>query len=703
MIMDFTSKLRNSGLYPFWLISAALVFLLAGVFAYFFIASQQYSNANLQNLQTSIELNINRRLQSEVVNAAQFIGARYQGAEQVIMASSQREVLAAVEVMNNLYQQYHNEMPEAQLKRLLLDTLRGIRFFNGRGYLFVGDQTGKSLLLPLQPELENSSMLDLKDDQGTYFVRRFLQIGRSEGGRGYVRYRWYPPGDQSVMREKIAFIARFEPFNWLVGAGDYVFKIREDLQQEVVDHLQSIQFGKDGYISVIDRSGKVIAGKGVDRFVGLQLSQLDSGRDRERIARLLSKVETEGFIRTDWYQVNGQAVENELVYVRPLPVWDWIVIAGGYTDPSLILLQEQRQAIRQNEEESNLILLMLFVMLLFIVFLMMRYYSRGLRVVFSDFQNNFEQQNITLSENARSLEISRRIVDAAHEGIMITDAENRIIRINDSFTRITGYLLDDVKGKNPSILSSTAHDHAFYQEMWQTLDKEGEWHGEVWNVRKNGTVYPQALSITCYRNQQGEIENYIGTFTDISQRKAFEEQLEHLAQSDSLTDLPNRRSLSSRLQHELSVLQRYPERQLGLIFMDLDFFKQINDTYGHGVGDQVLIIIARRLNETVRTIDMVSRVGGDEFVILLGNESGEIQTTAVQLAERIIEAVAQPFTVAGELLKLTASLGIALAPVDSSDDTRLMEYADLALYHAKQEGRNNYKLFSLWMAGNSSE
>ena len=696
--MGFTMKLRQSGLYPFWLISTVLLVLLASVFAYFYMAAQHYTNAHLESLQLSIEMNINHRLKSEVEDAEHYINARYQTAEQVIMTRSQYEVLKAVEMMNALYQQYGNTMSEEELKTLLLEVLRGVRFFNGRGYLFVGDQHGKSLLVPPNPELENTSMADLKDDQGTYFVRRFMQIGRSDSGRGYVRYRWYPPGDESVMREKIAFVARFEPYNWLVGTGDYVFNIQEDLQQEIIDHLQSIQFGNDGYISVIDSSGKVVAGEGVKRLMGLIPSQMERGDDRERVAGLLSKAETEGFIYTDWYLKNGQPVDNQRVYVRPLPVWNWIVVAGGYTDPSLQLLQNQQQVISQHAQQNSITLMVLFFVILAIAFLMIRYYSRGLRVVFTHFQDNLDQQNVTLNENARSLEISRRIVDAAHEGIMITDADNKIIRINDSFTRITGYLFDDVKDKNPSILSSSNHDPEFYQEMWSTLESKGEWHGEVWNVRKNGTVYPQALSITCYRNQQGVVENYIGTFTDISQRKAFEEQLEHLAQSDSLTDLPNRRSVSYRLQHELSVLRRYPEHQLGLIFMDLDFFKQINDTYGHGVGDQVLVIISRRLNDTVRATDMVGRVGGDEFIILLGNQMGEMKQTAEQLAERILNAVAEPMTVAGEPLLLTASLGIALAPVHSMDDARLMEYADLALYQAKEDGRNSYKLFAPWMA-----
>ncbi len=701
--MDFTKKIRRAGLYQFWLMFAVFVSVLVSLFGYFFIAGQQDANRHLEDLQESLQLNLNRRLQREVDDAYQFINARYKSAEQVIMTRSQNEVIQAIEVMNSLYQQNHGKIPDAELKKLLLETLRGVRFFNGRGYLFVGDQQGRSLLLPLEPAQENTLMVDLKDDRGNYFVRRFMQVSSSEEGRGYVRYRWYSPGDRSVMRDKIAFIARFEPFNWLVGAGDYVFQIQNDLQQEIIDHLQHIQFGKAGYLAVLDRSGMVIAGKGVKPFVGLNLSQLDNPHDRERIFSLLSRVKAEGFIRADWYQADGQPVDNQLVYARPLPVWDWVIVAAGNADPSLDLLIQQRQAILQSQKQSNITLVLLFTVLLLLAIGMIRYYSRGLWRVFDDYQSNLDEKNVTLSENARSLEISRRIVDAAHEGIMITDAENRIISINASFTRITGYLFSDVKGKNPNILKSSAHDYEFYQMMWSSLETEGEWHGEVWNVRKNGTVYPQALSITSYRNQKGEIENYIGTFTDISQRKAFEEQLEHLAQSDSLTDLPNRRSLSCRLQHELSVLKRHPDRQLGLIFMDLDFFKQINDSYGHGVGDQVLIIIARRLIDTVRSIDMVSRVGGDEFVILLGNQTGEMQQTAISLAERIIAAVAQPLTVAGEPIQLTTSLGIALAPVDSCDDTHLMECADLALYHAKQEGRNNYKLFSLWMTGVKSE
>ncbi|RTE67472.1 diguanylate cyclase [Amphritea opalescens] len=691
--MDFTKMPSRSGLNLFWLISVLLVFLLAGFFTYFFIANQQYNHTHLDKLQASIQKHINRRLQYEVNDATHFANARYNSAEQVIMTSSQNEVSQALDVMNRFYQQNRRRMSDDELKTQLLELLRGIRFFNGRGYFFVGDQAGKGLLMPTRPELEGKSMIDVKDDQGIYFVRRFRQVSQSAAGRGYVRYRWYSSDERQRMENKIAFVARFEPYNWVIGAGDYVSQIQQDLQQEVIEYLDGIQFGQNGYLSIIDLNGKVIAGKGVEQFIGKTYTQLDNPDDRERIATLLAKVKHDGFIHTGWYRHDGQPDDEQLLYASLFPAWGWIVLAGGYADPSLELLLQQREQMIQNDRESNITLLLLMVVLLSIALVMMRYYARGFRQLFNYFQRNLDQQSITLDENARALEISERIVDAAHEGILITDADNRIIRINQSFTRITGYILEEVKGKDPRILGSTSNSPEFYKTMWQTLISKGQWHGEIWNRRKNGSLYPQALSITSYRNAEGKIENYIGTFTDISQRKAFEEQLEHMAQSDSLTDLPNRRSLSQRLQHELDVLQRHPDHQLGLMFMDLDLFKTINDTYGHGVGDQVLITIARRLNETVRITDMVSRVGGDEFVILLGNEPGEMQPVAMLLAQRIILAVSEPMMVAGIEMQLTTSIGVALAPNDSNDAAGLMECADRALYQAKKEGSNNVKLF----------
>lgn len=701
--MEFTKKLYKSHIRTLWSVMALIVLSLAALLAYFFTISHQHSEVRLDAFQQSIETQISRRLRSEVLSASGYVEAKYQRAEQVLMTRAQDEVLQALEMMKGLYQQNKDEIPEAQLKQMMLESLRGVRFFNGRGYYFVGDSQGQSLLLPPQPELEGTSLINLKDDSGNYFVRRFTQVLASDEGRGYVRYRWYPPGDKQNMQDKITYIARFEPFNWMIGAGDYVFRIQNDLQHEAIEHLRNIQFGEDGYISVLDSKGHIIAGKGVSRLVGKNTSMLESAEDRDRLTAVSYRIGTEGFFRSDWYQADGTPVRDQLIYAKPLPMWNWVLVAAEYTDSNLRLLEIQRQTISLQERSASFQLMALLGLIIFIGLLTIRYFSRGFQRVFSGYQTNFDSQNKVLIENARSLEISARIVQAAHEGIMVTDADNRIVSINESFTRITGYEREEVLGRNPKFLQSSRQESGFYRELWETLTKEGEWHGEVWNRRKNGSLYPQALSITCYRNSRGEAENYIGTFTDISQRKAFEERLEHMAQSDSLTDLPNRRTLTARLQHELTIIGRNPGRQLGIIFMDLDCFKPINDTYGHGVGDQVLITIARRLNETVRSIDMVSRVGGDEFVIMLGNQPGDMQQTAIKLAERIIQVVSEPIMIAGESFSLTTSLGVSVAPGDSCTDIQLLEYADLALYQAKRQGRNNFKLFALWMAANQQE
>ena len=694
--MSFAKENRKPNLYLLWSVLALVILILAGLVSYFFVSSHLNSQSRLVNLQNAIEEQINQRLQVEVQDAARFAELEYQQAEQVLMDESRDQVQQALAVMQGIYDQHHEAMPDAELRQLLLESLRNVRFFNGRGYIFIGNSKGDSLLLPPAPDLEGSSMYDLKDDQGNYFVRRFLEIINSDQGYGYARYRWYPPGNREVMKDKITYIGHFEPYHWLVGAGDYVYQIQQDLQKDIIRHIENIQFGKDGYISIIDRNGFLVGGQGIDQFTAMHYSQLYAPEDRNRVSHLLKSIKEEGFYRADWYFKDSSRSVDQLLYIKPLPVWDWILVAGTYNDPSLAMLDHERESLAQQSGEDNGQLIITLLVILAVALLTIRHYSRWIRQTFSHYQKDIENQNQILKENARSLEVSARIVEAAHEGIMLTDAKNKIIRVNDSFTRITGFERDEMIGLDPAVLSSGHHNQQFYRDMWHSIEKLGEWQGEIWNRRKNGTLYPQALSVTCYRNQNGEIENYIGTFSDISQRKAIEEELEHMAQSDSLTDLPNRRLLGERLEHELAVISRYPSRQqLALIYLDLDRFKEINDTYGHGVGDQVLICVARRLNDLVRSTDLVCRIGGDEFVVLIVHE--DIEVAAAHLAERVIKLIAEPVLVAGEQLSMTTSLGIALGPQDSQDKEELLEFADMALYEAKQKGRNNFQFFELWM------
>lgn len=701
--MNHTEK-RKPNLFLYWGVFAAVVILLASLAAYFLISSHLQSQSRLEKLQQSVESQIDQRLKIEVNDATRFVLHEYQMSEQILKQEAKDQVRQALAVARGIYGQFHERLPETEVQQLIVEALRDVRFFNGRGYIFIGDADGVSILLPTAPQLEGTSLIDLKDDQGRFFVRRFHEIVNSPAGAGFSRYRWYAPGEQQVMREKITYVEKFKPYNWTFGGGDYLFQIQQDQQRKVLEHLENIHFGRDGYITVLDRKGFVLSGQGVKSFTGMHYSQLYDPQDRESVAALLGAIENEGFLRKDWYSGDGRLQQNQQLYVKPLPVWDWVLLAGAYSDGNLQYLNSERILLDQQQGRANGQLLISLLLVLTVMLIITRYYARWIREAFRVYQHDLDSQHETLLNSARSLQISDRIVEAAHEGIMLTDVDNRIIRINASFTRITGFEFDEVQGRSPGMLSSGHHDSAFYREMWQELQDKGEWHGEIWNRRKNGTLYPQALSITCYRDEAGEVKNYIGTFTDISQRKAIEQELEHMAQSDSLTDLPNRRVLMERIDHELAVVRRHSSRQLAVIYLDLDHFKEINDTYGHGIGDQVLITVARRLNDTVREVDLVSRLGGDEFVVFVAHhDTDELEIAVAHLAERIIDSVAEPFMVAGEELCLTTSLGIAVAPSDSRDKDQLLEFADLALYQAKQQGRNRYQFFALWMAEKQAE
>lgn len=295
------------------------------------------------------------------------------------------------------------------------------------------------------------------------------------------------------------------------------------------------------------------------------------------------------------------------------------------------------------------------------------------------------------SASQRNLHLAERVIDSSLEGIFITDANGVIESINPAFTRVTGYSAEEVIGKNPSLLSSGRHDDAFYAEMWRRIRDEGQWQGEVWNRRKNGEVFPELLTITAIRDDQGEVSNYAALFSDISKLKESEAHIRSLAYFDPLTNLPNRRLFYDRLGMALAHAHRNKGR-LAVIFVDLDYFKQINDNQGHTAGDTLLQGVAKGLQEVVREDDTVARLGGDEFVVVLSGISGH--EYVIEVVERIIDRINQPLHLIGGDVQVTCSIGVSLYPEDGTDVEALIQNADTAMYRAKELGRNGYQLYS---------
>jgi len=287
------------------------------------------------------------------------------------------------------------------------------------------------------------------------------------------------------------------------------------------------------------------------------------------------------------------------------------------------------------------------------------------------------------------------VFDGSHSGVVLTDADGHIVEINPAFTRITGYSLNEVRGKNPHFLASGRQDRDFYIELWRDIKINGHWQGEIWNRRKNGEVYPEWLSINSVRDKTGRVTNYVGIFSDISKRKKAEEEIHHLAFYDSLTDLPNRRLLFERLQQAMALGARN-EQHGGVLFIDLDNFKTLNDTKGHDIGDMLLVEVARRLESCVREGDTVARLGGDEFVVVLETLSLNADEAAAQsemVAEKIRLALNQAYQLDEHSYHTTPSIGIILfrGHQDSLDD--LLKHADTAMYQAKMAGRNTIRFY----------
>lgn len=298
------------------------------------------------------------------------------------------------------------------------------------------------------------------------------------------------------------------------------------------------------------------------------------------------------------------------------------------------------------------------------------------------------------------IQLAATVFDASSDAIIITDSENRIISVNAAFCEITGYSAQDVIGQTPEILNSGRHDIGFYHAMWRDLVETGRWSGEVWNRRKNGEIFAELLTINAVKNYRGEISHYVSIFADITEHKQTEEHMRHLAHYDALTNLPNRTLFNDRLGQALINAQR-DNGKAAVMFLDLDRFKNINDTLGHGIGDLLLQEVAVRLTGCVRQGDTVSRLGGDEFVVLLPELNDEKDARLV--AQKLLNAAVFPMVLEGHELHISASIGISYYPMDGANAEALMKNADVAMYRAKEEGRNNFQFYHASMNARSFE
>lgn len=310
-------------------------------------------------------------------------------------------------------------------------------------------------------------------------------------------------------------------------------------------------------------------------------------------------------------------------------------------------------------------------------------------------------QDITQRKRTdEDLRLAASVFTHAREGIMITDMSGNIVAVNETFTQITGYAANEAMGRNPRFLKSGRHGADFYLAMWATIAVQDHWSGELWNRRKDGELYAGLLTVSAVRDDAGATQNYVALFSDITPMKEYQNQLEHIAHYDVLTGLPNRALLADRLRHAMLQSQRR-QRSLAVVYLDLDGFKNVNDDHGHAVGDELLIVVARRMKAALRDGDSLARFGGDEFVAVLADleYDGDCEPVLV----RLLLAAAAPLTLDARsgpvIVQVSASLGVTLYPKDHVDADLLVRHADHAMYLAKQSGKNRYHLFDVGQDG----
>jgi diguanylate cyclase (GGDEF)-like protein/PAS domain S-box-containing protein len=413
---------------------------------------------------------------------------------------------------------------------------------------------------------------------------------------------------------------------------------RASLAESVLDNLKEVVFQTDaqGYLEFLNPAWEELSGQDVGSSLGRYSLDFVHPADRERKRELLRPLvtgERECCRQEMRYLRNGSELRWVEVFARAIVGRDGVVtgIAGTLND-----ISERKAA------------------------------DERLRLAASVFAN-------------------------AGEGIMITSPKGEIVDVNTAFEAITGYPREEVIGRNPRVLSSGRQDGAFYARMWESLQREACWQGEVWNRRKNGEFYVERLTITTILRDDGSLSNYIGIFSDITSQKRQAEHLEHIAHYDPLTGLPNRRLLADRLQQSMARARRSGS-SVAVAYLDLDGFKTVNDRYGHEYGDELLVVLGQRIRAVVRECDTACRLGGDEFVVVF--DSIDCIEDCRPMMERLLEAVARPVHVGQVALGVTGSAGISLYPQeDDIDADQLMRQADQAMYQAKLAGKNRFCVF----------
>lgn len=653
--------------------------------------NEQEQHNSFERIEQVLTRQQKERLTGEMRSAVDYLDFTRSRTEGVLRRSLVEQVDLAMQIAQAIHERESPHRTPAQVQKLIVEALRPVRFFDGRGYIFIDSMQGRFVLLPTAPQYEGRAGIDNQDDTGAYVMRGLINAAYVPQGQGFFRYRWYRPDAPQTMTDKLAYVRHFAPYDWLIGTGDYLYEWENRQQQEAKQRLRALHFGDTGSVGVIDRDGRSILSPSNAALEGLLPAQMPALEQRALEKFRATAQAGGGFVEYEWPRPGARANEppgRKTALISTYAPWGWLLVTTMFNDELHSTLRAETQAHEQGSTQKRVELALMLAGALALGLAGSFGFSRWSRRLFSGYHCELQ----TAQEKLRIAAIAFE----SQEGIFVTDARGKILNVNRSFTAITGYSADEAIGQTPSLMRSGHHGPEFYAAMRSAIASAGGWSGEIWNRRKDGSIFPEWLTITAVKTEVGEVTHYVSTLTDITQRKAAEEEIRHLAFYDPLTRLPNRRLLLDRLQQALLTSQR-TQHHGALMFIDLDNFKLVNDSLGHDQGDLLLQEMGRRLVTTVRESDTVARLGGDEFMVVLEDLSMQAPKAARQaeeVAEKILQALAAPVTLAKQEVKTSCSVGVVLfANEEAVRPEDLMKHADLAMYQAKESGRNAVRFF----------
>lgn len=629
-------------------------------------------------------------LRNQLIGLADYLEFQRARSEERTRAIVREQVDLVYDMVRAIYARERGRMSDERLRTLIVEAIRPMRFLDGRGYYFIDTLDGDCVLLPTAPELEGTSLWDNRDDSGHYIMRGLVAAADNTQGAGYSRYRWYRPDNPRVMAEKIAYVRSFEPFGWVIGAGEYLYKIDADLQREALKRIESQRFHPDGVIGVSTPDGRILVEPQLSAAQAQPATLLQQGdvpwtqAASEIIAR-----NGGGRLQFSLRTADGRE-ERRLGYAVAHAGWGWHLVASIGLAELDTALEEERAALRQSAHSRLQFTLAALALASVVTVLLGLAFSSWLGRRFSSYRSTIAERNAALEENNRQLQLAARVFECGSEAMMVLDTRYRYLAVNGAFARLTGKEADAYKGRPVAELLD-AELGTPWTAISPALDGGSAWSGEVAMRGDGGRKLAVQLSISAVTDASGRPTHFVGALTDMTAHKQTEALLRHMAEYDALTDLPNRVLLRERTRAAIQAAAK-SGRLAAMLFIDLDRFKNVNDSLGHSVGDALLRLVAQRLSGLVAPTDTISRPGGDEFVLLLADATTRDDIAAH--ASRLIDAFATAFRVEHYELSITPSVGIAVWPHDGLDADTLLRNADAAMYHAKESGRNTYRFFT---------